>query len=354
MTRADVLVVGAGLGGLAFAQDATRAGLRVALLDKARGVSGRAATRRVTLPDGPEVRLDHGARFFTARSDRTRTLAEGGVRDGWNAVWTCGVARWQAGQVTAPDDGHPRYAPPAGMSALGRTLARGLDVKTGVAVTSLERLNATQGGGWRVHSREGQYWDGARLILNVPAPQLLALLATLDPGSPDPVPAILHGHDSEAAARQAGLVTYDPCWAAGVILRHDVPADWRALRPDHPVLEWIAREHTKRPDGAPPALTLHATPAWTRANLERTPEQVLPDLLAAAQDILGPLDTAQAFAHRWRYSIPAVTAPGPCHWDAALGLGCCGDWFTPDPHGPRVESALLSGWALARRVTGTD
>ncbi|MCD0178012.1 NAD(P)/FAD-dependent oxidoreductase, partial [Deinococcus sp. 14RED07] len=79
MTRADVLVVGAGLGGLAFAQDATRAGLRVALLDKARGVSGRAATRRVTLPDGPEVRLDHGARFFTARSDRARTLAEGGV-----------------------------------------------------------------------------------------------------------------------------------------------------------------------------------------------------------------------------------------------------------------------------------
>ncbi|MCD0161941.1 FAD-binding protein, partial [Deinococcus sp. 6YEL10] len=39
MTQADVLVVGAGLGGLAFAQDATRAGLRVALLDKARGVS---------------------------------------------------------------------------------------------------------------------------------------------------------------------------------------------------------------------------------------------------------------------------------------------------------------------------
>ncbi|MFC6802615.1 hypothetical protein ACFQDE_13570 [Deinococcus caeni] len=138
------------------------------------------------------------------------------------------------------------------MSALGRTLARGLDVQTGVTVTSLERLDAAQGGGWRVHSREGQSWEAPTLILNVPAPQLLALLATLDPGSPDPVPAALRGHASGEAARQAAQVTYDPCWAAGVILRQDVPAHWRALRPDHPVLEWIAREHTKRPDGAPP------------------------------------------------------------------------------------------------------
>ncbi len=351
-----MLVVGAGLGGLAFAHDAARAGLRVRLLDKARGVSGRAATRRVTLPDGQEAHLDHGARFFTARSDRARALAEGGVRDGWNAVWTLGMARWQAGTVTVPPDGHPRYAPPAGMSTLGRTLARGLDVTTGVTVTSLQRLNATRGG-WRVHSREGLYWDAATLILNLPAPQLLTLLATLDPASPaaSPAagPAARHAQGSAGAAQQARLVTYDPCWAAGVMLRHDVSADWSALRPEHPVLEWIAREHTKRRDGAPPSLTLHATPAWSRANLERTPEQVLPDLLAAAQEILGPLDTAQVFAHRWRYAIPAVTAPGPCHWDATLNLGWCGDWFTPDPHGPRVESALLSGWTLARRVTGT-
>ncbi|WP_157463608.1 FAD-dependent oxidoreductase, partial [Deinococcus pimensis] len=38
----DVLVVGAGLGGLACARDLRRAGRRVLLLDKSRGVSGRA------------------------------------------------------------------------------------------------------------------------------------------------------------------------------------------------------------------------------------------------------------------------------------------------------------------------
>lgn len=336
----DVLMVGAGLGGLAAARDLGAAGQHVTLLDKARGVSGRAATRRVTLPDGREARLDHGARFFTARHDRTRALAEAGVREGWNAEWTRGVPRWEQGNVRGGGDGHPRYAPPQGLSTLGRTLARGLEVTTGVTVTNLER----RPDGWRVHTRDGATWEAGTLLLNLPAPQLAPLLADLD----------LRGSDSEGTAERVATVEYAPCWAAGVVLERDLEASWPALRADHPVLEWLAREHTKRPAGHPPALMLHATPDWSRANLDRTPDEVLPDLLRAAAEITGELSPAlHTFAHRWRYAIPTRPAPGPCHWDPELRLGWCGDWFTPDEHGPRVETALLIGWTLARRVTGT-
>ncbi|UBV43277.1 NAD(P)-binding protein [Deinococcus taeanensis] len=337
MSGADILVIGAGLGGLAAARDLSAAGQTVTLLDKARGVSGRAATRRVTLSDGREARLDHGARYFTARHGRTHTLAEGGVRDGWNAVWTRGVPHWHAGTVSGAADGHPRYAPPQGMSALGRTLARGLNLETGVTVTSLER----RAGLWRVHTREGLAAEASRLVLNLPAPQLVTVLEGVD----------LRGSGSEGPALEAARVEYAPCWVAGAVLQTDIPGTWPALRADHPVLEWLARELTKRPPGHPPALMLHATPAWSAANLERSPEDVLPELLTAASQIAGPLPEVEAaFAHRWRYAIPTRRAPGACHWDAALGLGWCGDWFTPDDHGPRVEAALLSGWSLARRV----
>ncbi|WP_102125237.1 NAD(P)/FAD-dependent oxidoreductase [Deinococcus planocerae] len=337
----DLLIVGAGLAGLALAGDAVRDGMSVQLLDKSRGISGRASTRRVTLDDGREARLDHGARFFTARHDRTRALAEGGVQGGWPRVWTRSVSEWREGSVTTPPSEHPRYVPPAGMSALGRHLARGLSVTTGAEVTSLERT----GGGWRVHTRDGATFAAPRLVLNLPGPQVAPLLHDLM----DDVPGLA------GAAGEVGRVRYDPYWAAGVVLERDLEAEWVALRLyGHPVLEWIAREHTKREPGHPPALMLHATPDWTRAQLERRPQEVLPDLLTAAREVVGDFTPLDAFAHRWRYATPTERAPGPAHWDPALGIGWCGDWHTPDPNGPRVEAALLSGWALARRVPGED
>ncbi|CAM3821142.1 NAD(P)/FAD-dependent oxidoreductase [Deinococcus frigens] len=347
--KPDVLIVGAGLAGLALAHDVQRRGQSVHVLDKSRGVSGRAATRRTPPPAAQcsEARLDHGARYFTARHPRAVALAEGGVRAGWNRVWTPGFATWDGGEVTPPpQDGHPRYAPPAGMNTLGRELARGLDVQTGLEVSSLERLP----GGWRVHSRDGVAGEAARLALNLPAPQALALLESL----------LLDGADDleevKAAAEKMRRVDYAPCWAAGAVLETDIGADWPALSlKGHGVLDWIAREHTKRAEGHPPALMLQASAAWSRANLERRPEEVLPELLAAAADVLGEeIRSAHAFAQRWRYATPERRAPGPCFWDVGTGLGLCGDGFTPDDHGPRVEAALLSGWALAARMGGND
>ncbi|GGO37673.1 NAD(P)/FAD-dependent oxidoreductase [Deinococcus humi] len=344
--KPDVLIVGAGLAGLALAHDLQVQGRGVRVLDKSRGVSGRAATRR-TPPSAPqysEARLDHGARYFTARHPRTVALAESGVAAGWNRVWAQGFAAWEDGQITPPaQDGHPRYAPPAGMSTLGRELARGLDVQTGQEVSSLERLP----GGWRVHSRDGVVGETERLVLNLPAPQALALLDPLLDETEDL-------EELRDTAERLRHVAYAPCWAAGVVLEQDIGANWPALSlKGHPVLDWIAREHTKRAAGHPPALMLQASAEWSRARLERRPDELLPELLSSVADVLGEqVKVNHAFAHRWRYATPERRVSGPCRWDAQLGLGLCGDGFTPDEHGPRVEAALLSGWALATRMGG--
>lgn len=324
----DVLVVGAGLAGLACAGDLQAAGLGVRVLDKSRGVSGRASTRRVTLPGRPEAHLDHGARYFTARHERTQALVQAGLDGGWLREWAQGFARWEAGRVTPPPhDGHGRYVAVEGQSMLGRHLADGLDVQTGRTVTCVERA----GNVWHVHIEGGEVERAPALVLDLPGPQARALVPE--------VPA----------------ADYDPCWAVGAVLARDLRADWRALElRGHPQLDWIAREHTKRPPGHPPALMLHAGAAWSRANLEREPAEVLPELLAAAAAVLGEEPRVlDAFAHRWRYATPTTRPPLPAHWDAARRLGACGDGFTPDPHGPRVEAALLSGWALVRQTRGT-
>jgi predicted NAD/FAD-dependent oxidoreductase len=54
----DVAIIGAGIAGLCAALTLTQAGLKVVIVDKARGVGGRMATRRL----GGAV-IDHGAQF---------------------------------------------------------------------------------------------------------------------------------------------------------------------------------------------------------------------------------------------------------------------------------------------------
>ncbi|MFC4456309.1 NAD(P)/FAD-dependent oxidoreductase [Deinococcus sonorensis] len=333
----DVLIVGAGLAGLALARQLQTQGQRVQLLDAARGVSGRCSTRRLGEAGAAEVRLDHGARYFTARHDRTRALVQDGLQSGWLREWTRSVPSWEAGQITSEPDGHPRYVPPLGMNVLGRELAEGLSVQTSARVEQLSH----QPDGWLAHTDDGRHWSARMLVLNLPAHQAAALLET----------AAL---PLDLSALRA--VRFDPCWAVGALLARDVPgADWPALRlSGHPSLEWICREHTKRPAGHPPALMLHARADWSRAQLDlnRDPAELQSELLEAAQEVLGPLEVQQAFIHRWRSATPVQRFPEPCGWHPEHGLGWCGDWCTPDPHGPRVEAALLSGWALADRMTG--
>ncbi|MGY2892809.1 NAD(P)/FAD-dependent oxidoreductase [Deinococcus sp. UYEF24] len=343
----DFLVVGAGLAGLALARELARAGKSVTVVDKARGVSGRSSTRRLaaegtenaegTESNVPEAKLDHGARFFTARDPLTKAFVQGGLDAGWLAEWTRSIPKWEGGpngedgKVTREEGGHPRYVPPAGMNTLGRELARGLTVQTEAQVSSLKRAD----GLWTAECQDGRTFTARTVLLNLPAPQIAPLLG---------------GTDLDVSPFQA--VQIDPCWAVGAVLNSDIGgADWPALRMQgHPALDWIAREQTKRPVGHPPALMLHARADWTKAHLQDSKEEVQSALLDAAREVVGPLDIAQSFAHRWLYATPTARFPDAYGWLPEVALGWCGDWCTPDASGPRIEAALLSGWGLAAEL----
>jgi hypothetical protein len=71
-------------------------------------------------------------------------------------------------------------------------------------------------------------------------------------------------------------------------------------------------------------------------------------LLSAFEEAVGrelprPVSTD---CHRWRFALPDPPLDQSCLYDPGAGLGAGGDWCG----GPRVEGALLSGWALADRV----
>ncbi|MBO1437899.1 FAD-dependent oxidoreductase [Meiothermus sp. CFH 77666] len=327
----DVLIVGAGLAGLAAGRDLARAGLSVHMLDKSRGVSGRAATRWLEL-DGRIVRVDHGAQYFTAKNDPLRILIPDLVKHGIVREWAQGFPILRHNGIKSRTAGHPRYVCPDGMSTLGKVFLQGLEsqdtplpLETKSLVTGLHKSNEA---GWKVWLEDGQVRSGRTLVLNMPAPQALELADKwLKP--------------EVRIALQA--VRYAPCWAAILVLERLPYLDWVGLEIEHPVLAWAALDHTKRAVPDPPVLVLHASAEWSQKHLELSPTEALSQIIEAARELFGDWvgQCRTAMAHRWRYALPTQTHPWP--FLAQDNLVFCGDWCG----GPRIEGALESGWAAA-------
>jgi predicted NAD/FAD-dependent oxidoreductase len=331
--RFDLIVVGAGLSGTAAASDLARAGLEVLVLEKSRGVGGRAATRRWA-----EARLDHGAPFFTARGERFSRLVRDLEAAGAVRAWTHGFHTWRAGTLEAPSEGYPRYVATDGNSALAKLLRGDAEyvLETEATVTRVERDE--DGYSVTVETASGtvETRTARRVILTAPTPQALKLTGTiLEP-------------QTRAALE---YVHWHPCWALLARLERAPDVPWGGVKlEDHPVLEWVGLEHTKR-DSAP-ALVTHANPAWTTAHLERPAEETAPLLATALLETFpDAFEIVETRAHRWRYARASQMHPSPYLEQDRLFF--CGDWCASDAHGTRVENAVQSGWAVATAILET-
>lgn len=306
-----VVVIGAGMAGLACARRLTDAGLSVVVLDKGRGIGGRMATRRVMLTGG-EVRFDHGAQYFTVTDAGFR-----GVLDGLPGA----TAAWNDG---AP---HPHSVGLPGMSGLPRALAAGLDVRQEVEVTSLRRGPQ----GWVITFGDEQI-VAPHVVLTVPAPQVAALL-----GAADPLVSKI------AQVRMAPSLTLMAAFPAVA------PRPFVHRQPEAGPLAWIAQDSSK--PGRSDTVTTwvaQASPDWSATHLEEDKESIAAHMLPLLCKVIGtaPQDALYAAAHRWRFA--RVTEPlGQSFLRSAcdsLYLG--GDWCL----GPRVEAAWQSGDAIARDI----
>ncbi|WP_372422566.1 NAD(P)/FAD-dependent oxidoreductase [Salinarimonas chemoclinalis] len=308
----DVAVVGAGLAGVIAARDLAAGGRGVHIVEKSRGAGGRMATRRTQ--EG--LAFDHGAQYVRAHG----------------ADFAAEIAAWAARGLAAPWGADGRFVGAPSMNAPVRALAAGIPLTVGTTVAAIEG----EPGRWTLSAAEGgRLGPFAAVLVTAPAPQAAALLAPVAP----------------ALARAAGAARYAPCLAlmlayAPEVLEHP-PGP--AQRPDHPAIAWIGEEASKpgRAAGAPWRIVVHATPGWSRAHLEETPDAIARALLAQAAPLLGARsEPLYAVAHRWRFALVEEPVRRPCLWDPETGLGAAGDWCL----GGRVEAAFDSARALARAV----
>ena len=318
-----IAVVGAGVSGLMCARELARAGSSVHIFDKGRRPAGRLSTRRDS-----GVAFDHGAQYFTVR----------------DPAFADAVARWRELRVVAPWAGRivvlgedppspprpptTRYVGVPTMSAIGRHLADGLDVRARVRIESIKRVG-TQ---WRLRDDEARdVGDYEAVAVAVPSAQAVPLLA----GAPD----------LGVAAARAAMA---PCWAVMLVPESPLGLPFDGAFIHGQAVGWAARQDSK-PGRAPiEAWVLHATAQWTKAHWEMPSSGVIDALCEAfaASAGISPIKVSRSTAHRWRYALPTLPTDSRCLVDSALKIGACGDWCG----GPRLEGAYLSGIELARRL----
>ena len=313
----DVLVIGAGMAGLMAAAELQRAGRRVLVLDKGRGVGGRLASRRI---DG--ATFDHGAQFITTRDPRFAAVLERGRQNGAMEEWCRGF--------TGATDGHARWRGKPAMSAVAKHLAAGLDLHLETPVAALRR----DGDRWRAETATGRTFTAGALVLTPPVPQSLALL---DAGGFVLAP--------EMRTRLAAI-EYERCLAVMALLDGPsrIPPPGGLAPADGPIA-WIADNQLKG-ISAEPAVTIHATHAFSLEHWDRDRQESGRALIGAAAEWLGAgIRTFQV--HGWRYSKPMRVDEEPCVLlSQSPPLVLAGDAFA----GPRVEGAALSGWAAAEAI----
>lgn len=303
----NVGIVGAGIAGLACADQLARAGIAATLLDKGKRPGGRLSSVAF---DG--LAWDIGAQYFTPRDDRFAAAAQQWQRQGL-------VAHWPAAGEGA------LIATPA-MAALVAAQCAAHDVRFGMQVQLVERGIA----GWFLSGPgfcEGPF---DAVAIAVPAEQAAPLLAL---------------HDLDLAG-EAAAVRSMPCWT--LMAAFDSPvADVPDVLRDRGAIAWAARDNAKPGRGDAECWVIQASAEWSLANLERDAGDIAPAMLAlfAHEAGSGIPEATFAKAHRWRFAFPFGQRGQPL-WNARLALGACGDWCGAG----MIEGAWLSGTDLGRTI----
>lgn len=305
-----VVVIGAGLAGVACGVELKAAGVDVRVIERAHTVGGRMASKRI---DGRPV--DLGAAYFTVRAPEFAQVVDRWQAAGLARPWTSELAVLGDGERgRAP--GPVRWAASGGLRSLVAALAEGLPVE-------LEREVKRVGPGPTV---DGEPADA--VVLAMPDPQARRLLDDRVPAA-----ALVDGREWRS------VIAVAAGWK-----QREWPPMSAAFVNDHPLLSLVADDGDRRGDGAP-VLVAHTTDELAR-RCDARPDDAVAPVLDALRLLLGlRSDPLWTHAHRWRYASP------PDDRDAPFHLGDDGVALAGDGWGsPKVETAWRSGTELGRAL----
>lgn len=339
-----VAIVGTGAAACGVADVLDHADCEVTLFDKARGVSGRAATRRKH-----GCRYDHGANYVKPGDDNRFTdvlesFGTEGLRDVEEPIWVHDAD----GTIERGRDGDAhKWTYEAGITQFAKRVLDATDATVHLE-TRIEHLDRadTDDQPWSLVDVGGSEYDGFdAVVLTPPAPQTTELLAATD------------WRDDRLDRVQTATAAVDYRTIRTIVLHYDFHEEypWYALldpEQEHPV-GWLAREECKPghvPDGES-LLIAQMSPNWSVEHYDEETESAASDAAAHVSELLNDDRYANpdwVDSQGWRYALPENAAEGTAVRAAEdAGLYCAGDWVVGEG---RVHRAFENGREVGQRL----
>ncbi|APX95486.1 NAD(P)/FAD-dependent oxidoreductase [Natronorubrum daqingense] len=343
MCRIGIVGAGAAAAGAAHAIDAGLEDASITVLEKSRGLGGRAATRRRS-----DVRYDYGANYVKSGDERvdellTETLETDGLSDVSEPIWTFDGT----GEVSEGRDADERkWTYESGVTQLAKRLFGRTDatVHRETRVETLSRNASDET--WRLEDGSGTRWGPFdAIVVTPPAPQTAELVRTAE-----------WDHDSRDSLVEAiDGVPYRTIWTGVFHYPFALERPYYALvntDKDHEI-GWLAREECKPghvPDGES-LLIVQANHEWSVERTDADPEATLEELAELTAELLEDdrlLEPDWTDHQCWRYAQPeAEVSQEPLGRAESVGLYCLGDWVVGEG---RVHAALGCGLEGGERI----
>jgi predicted NAD/FAD-dependent oxidoreductase len=301
-------IVGAGIAGAACAGVLAAAGCKVSVFDKARGVGGRLATRR----------LEHGWATFGCPLLSAQRKAFGQQLQTWldasalaaagHAVQGNSAQGWR--RLALPQHYRSVIEP----SRLLRVLLGEARLRLTAQVAAVTASTITLADGESISGFD-------YVIVAVPAPQAAMLLAAHA------------GLQHELAA-----LAYEPRWT--FLMRWDGGIAADVIVFDDSLLQRAVRQHA----AAPGLWAVHATRLFSETYRDSSLEEVTTRAASALVGLVGlaqPIDVVAS--HRWLYAQADAALNRPFLYDPVSAIAVIGDGIAQGD----LESAWESGVAFA-------
>lgn len=320
-----IAIIGAGLSGLVAAQQLKSVAL-VTVFEKSRGPSGRLSTR-----DAQPYQFDHGAQYFTARSEAFREFLNPLITAGHVAEWNTDIFdldNHRKGAAQKRVEGGPFYVAIPKMNQLGKALASGLTVRYSTRIISMDRSHDK----WHLLNDNNKSDGGFDwVICAIPSTQCARILPESYRFMPDIKQQKMSG-----------------CFALMLGFKESLNLPWQALKVNNSAISWICVNSCKpdRPPGY--SLLVHSSNSWAETHMDVDQQHVKNQLVEELETIIGwNISHFDHIAlHRWRYANSEPRSLENTLLDSQMQLGACGDWCVEG----KVEGAFNSAMRLALRL----
>lgn len=319
--QAPIVIVGAGLSGIMAALTLKEKGYQdIILVEKSRSVGGRMATRRIE-----SGKVDHGAQFFTVRTEKFQAFVDDWLEKG-------SVKRWFG-------EDYQRYLSVDGMNAFAKKLAANVSVRLQTRITEIKKNT----NGYTLTTDKGEIIDAKAVIVTAPAPQAKVLLENDD-------------LQVEAKVLQKlEAIVFQPCFVGLFHLQQPTNLTNNGHL-DRELPEGVLRivDHQKKGISEMPTVSVYMTGEWSKAHYDSGDAAVLEKLKQETRAYIGFDSVISSQLKKWRYAEAVQFLREPfLNTNLEHPLLIAGDAFLhhQDPaNRTRLESAFISGVTVGEEV----